>query len=205
MLPMRDAEPRLTMPPRFETPWEIDMTSRNVTGRYGSLLIALHWFTLALIIAVYACMELRELYPKGSALREGLKTWHFMLGLSVFALVWLRLLARLSGPAPAIVPRPPRWQLVVSHTVQLAIYAFMIAMPLLGWLILSGEGKPVPFFGLELPHLIGENHGLAERLEGIHVQLGNAGYALIGIHALAALMHHYVQKDNTLRRMLPGQ
>jgi cytochrome b561 len=180
------------------------MASQSSAARYGSSLIALHWVMLLLIVAVYACIELREIYPRGSDIRAALKTWHFMLGLTIFALVWLRLLARLAGPAPAIVPQPPGWQLVVAQVFEFAIYLFMIAMPLLGWLILSAENKPVPFFGLQLPALIGENKPLAKQLEEVHEAIGTAGYFLIGIHAAAALAHHYFKRDNTLTRMLPS-
>ncbi len=160
---------------------------------------------LVLIAATYACIELRELYPRGSAIRDGLKTWHYMLGLAIFALVWLRLLARFLAPVPAIVPPPPRWQILVAHLTEFAIYFFMILMPLLGWFILSGENQPVPFFGLRIPALIGENRALAKQLEEIHETIGTAGYFLIGLHAAAALVHHCIQRDNTLTRMLPSQ
>jgi cytochrome b561 len=160
---------------------------------------------LVLVVAVYACIELRELYPRGSVIREGLKTWHYMLGLAIFALVWLRLLARFLAPVPAIVPQPPRWQMLVAHITEFAIYVFMVVMPLLGWLILSGESQPVPFFGLQLPALIGENKALAKQFEEIHETVGDAGYFLIGLHAAAALVHHYIHRDNTLVRMLPSR
>jgi superoxide oxidase len=178
------------------------MSSRT-TRRYGIPLITLHWLMVVLIVAVYACIELREFYPRGSAIREAFKTWHYLLGLIVFSLVWLRLLVRLAGQVPPIVPSPPQWQLRVAHVVEFAIYVFVIVMPVLGWLSVSAEGKTISFFGLELPPLIGENKGLAKQLEDVHGLIGNVGYALIGIHALAALIHHYVQRDNTLRRMLP--
>lgn len=97
------------------------MSSRT-TSRYGIPLITLHWFMLALIVAVYACIELREFYPEGSTIRGALKTWHYLLGLTVFALVWLRLFARLAGRVPPIVPSPPQWQLRVAHAVEFAIY-----------------------------------------------------------------------------------
>lgn len=83
------------------------MQWKNTTDRYGSLSIAMHWLMLALLVAVYACIELREFYPKGSDPREALKQWHFMLGLAVFVLVWLRLSCgwreqrRKSGPRSA--------------------------------------------------------------------------------------------------------
>ncbi len=79
----------------------------------------------------------------------------------------------------------------------------MICMPIAGWLILSGEAKVIPFWGINLPALIPENKPLAETIEEVHETVGTVGYYLISIHALAGLFHHYVQRDNTLRRMLP--
>jgi superoxide oxidase len=178
---------------------------KRTTPRYGYLLIGLHWLMLLLVAAVYAAIELRELYPRGSAIREGLKTLHFTLGLSIFLLVWLRLYARLKGPVPAIFPPPPRWQMAIARTSELGIYLLMIAMPVLGWLSLSAAGDPVSLFGLPLPRLMGANAQLAHQLEEVHETIGGIGYGLIGLHALAALVHHYVQRDNTLRRMLPGR
>jgi cytochrome b561 len=182
----------------------LSMAMTNTRDRYGALSITMHWLMFLLLVAVFACMELREIYPKGSDPREALKSWHFTLGLTVFALVWLRLALRLFQLVPAITPQPVRWQALLAKLVHLALYAFMLGMPVLGWLILSGEGKPVPFYGLELPGLIAENEVLAEDIEEIHTTIGELGYYLIGLHAAAALFHHYFLKDNTLRRMLPG-
>lgn len=181
------------------------MNWRNSTDRYGALSIGLHWFMLFLLAAVYACIELREFFPKGSEPREALKTWHTMLGLSVFLLVWLRLAVRMTGPVPRIEPEPPKWQKLSSGLMHFALYVLMIAMPLGGWLILSAAGKPVAFFGLQLPALIGEDKTLAKLIEEIHETGGMVGYFLIGFHAAAALFHHYIVRDNTLRRMLPNR
>lgn len=178
------------------------MDWKNTAGRYGSLAIGIHWLMLLLFIAVYASINLRELYPKGSDLREALKTWHFMLGMLVFVLVWLRLAARYSGPAPDIRPEPPGWQQLSAKLLHLALYALMIIMPLTGWLLLSASGKPIPFFGLELPALIGTNKELASQIKEVHEFIGTAGYYLIGGHAAAAFYHHYIVRDNTLMRML---
>lgn len=180
--------------------------SQNTTAqRYSLASIGLHWLMVLLIIAVYACIELRELYPKGSDPREALKQWHFMLGLSVFALMWLRLLARFIGPTPPIEPAPPKWQELGAKLAHLALYGMMLGLPLVGWLILSAEGKAIPFFGMELPALVGPNHELAENLEELHEVVGKIGYLLIGVHAAAAIVHHHLMGDNTLRRMLPGR
>lgn len=176
------------------------MTAR-FRGPYSRLSIGLHWFMLLLLAAVYACIELRELYPRGSDIREGLKTWHFMLGLSVFGLVALRLVARIGYRPPT---EPQSWSERLAALVHLALYAIMIAMPILGWVALSADGKPIPFFGLELPPLVGPDKALAEQVEEIHELVGTAGYWLAGLHAAAALFHHYVLRDGVLRRMLPG-
>jgi len=187
-------------------PAEIVVNWKNTTDRYGSLSIGMHWLMLLLLVAVYACIELREFYPRGSDLREGLKTWHFMLGLGVFALVFVRLAIRLvSGAIPPIRPMPPVWQTRLAALMHLALYVFLLAMPLLGWLTLSASGKPIPFFGLQLPALLGADKALADSLKEIHETIGTIGYYLVGLHATAALVHHYVNRDNTLRRMLPGR
>lgn len=179
------------------------MSWKNAASRYGSLSVGIHWLMVLLFVAVYGTVELHELFEKGSDPRKLLMTWHFMLGILVFVLVWLRLAARLSGPTPAILPEPPGLQQLSSKLLHLALYALMIGMPLIGWLMLSAAGKPIPFFGLELPALIGENKDLAEQLEELHEIVGTTGYFLIGLHTVAALYHHYFKHDNTLTRMLP--
>lgn len=171
--------------------------------RYDGMSIALHWLMLLLIAAVYACIELREFYPKASDIREGMKAWHFMLGLAVLVLVIVRMIARAAGRTPRITPEPKTWQNVLARSVHLALYLFMICMPIAGWLVLSASGKPIPFFGLTLPPLVGENRDVAHQIKELHEAVGSVGYYLIGLHAFAALVHHYVMKDDTVRRMLP--
>lgn len=118
------------------------MSWKNTESRYGSLTIVLHWLTLLLIAGVYACIELKGNFPKGSETRELLKQWHFMLGLSVFLLVWLRLLVRLATPTPRIEPAIPAWQATLARLMHYALYLMMIGLPFAGWLILSAAGKP---------------------------------------------------------------
>lgn len=179
------------------------MNMKNTVDRFGSLSIAMHWLMLLLLVAVYATIELRGFYPKGSDLREGMKQWHFMLGLTVFVLIWLRLALRFWGPTPRIQPPVGIWQHRAAILMHVALYLFMVVMPLLGWLVLSAKGRVIPFFGLELPALIGPDKGLADSLEEIHETIGTVGYYLVGLHAAAALLHHYILHDNTLLRMLP--
>lgn len=172
-------------------------------GKYSHWSISLHWLMLLLIAAVYLCIELRVLYPKGSDMRTGLKNWHFMLGLSVWLLAVARLWFRLTFKSTIINSSPMLWQEIVSRVVHVLLYLLMFSMPILGWLTINYEGNAVMYFGLRLPLLVGANESMAETIQMIHEWIGVAGYWLIGIHALAALFHHFVLKDKTLKRMLP--
>jgi cytochrome b561 len=169
--------------------------------RYNGPTIAMHWLMLVLLVAVYACIELRGYWPRGSDVREALKTWHFMLGLGVFVLVFVRLALRWTAPSPAALGTV--WQHRLAQIGHGLLYLFMIVMPPLGWLVLGAEGKPIPFFGLELPALTGVDKDFAHSVEEIHETIGTVGYYLIGLHAAAALFHHYFLRDGALLRMLP--
>ncbi|MBE7418877.1 MAG: cytochrome b [Ideonella sp.] len=176
----------------------------DTTGhRHHPLVIGTHWLTLALLVAVVALIELRGAFPKGSDGRELMKAWHFTLGMALWGLVFARLALRGILRAPPLQPGPPAWQQAIATAMHVALYAFLLVMPLLGWLALSAKGATVHFFGLELPTLIGPNRGLASSLEDVHEAIGSAGYFLVGAHAAAGLFHHYVLRDDTLRRMSP--
>jgi superoxide oxidase len=179
------------------------MIRDSIHTRYSKSIIALHWLMLILIVAVYATINLRELFPKGSDPRESMKALHFMLGLSVLLFVSIRIWARLSSSAPTIIPQLNTWQNITSKSVHAFLYFMMIAMPILGWLTLSAAGKVIPFFGLELPALIAANEGYEDTLKDIHETIGEIGYYVIALHAGAALFHHFIKGDNTLTRMLP--
>ena len=182
------------------------MTSNTLAHRYSHWSIALHWLMAVLLVATAATMELKGIYPKDSAERDLLKSVHYLLGLSVFGLVWLRLLARALGNTPAISPAPPAWQEKLSKLVHLALYALMVGLPLLGWLALSAKGTPITLpGGIGLPLLpLGASKETARWIKDLHETGATVGYVLVGLHAAAALVHHYVQRDNTLLRMLPG-
>ncbi len=158
---------------------------------------------VVLMIFVFASIEGRQLFEKGSEMRDLFKMWHFMLGLLVLALVSVRVYLRLSQVEPQITPPLSATQAFTAKAAHLILYVFMITMPIAGWFLLSAAGKPVPFFGLELPALTATDKDLAKSIKSIHELVGEIGYYLIGFHALAALFHHYVQKDDTLIRMLP--
>jgi len=173
-------------------------------ARYHGAVIAMHWLTLLLLVAVYALVELKGYFPKGSEARAAMQAWHQLLGVAVLAVVIARLIIRrVCNETPAIVPPPPAWQESLATAMHILLYAFLIAMPLLGWFVLSAKGKLDLPLGLHLMPLLSPDKPLGKTLQNIHETLGNIGYYLVGLHALAALFHHYWMRDNTLRRMLP--
>ena len=178
------------------------MDWRSTQRGYGWAAIGLHWLMLVLIVAVYCTMDFKSVYPRGSDSRAALANWHYLLGLSVFVLVWLRLLIRACGEEPAITPPLPKWQAVTSRLLHALLYALMIALPILGWLTVSARGVPVMISGAEVMPLIGKDPELGKLLKDLHETLASAGYFLVALHSAAALYHHYVKHDNTLKRML---
>ena len=180
------------------------MNSNTKAKRYSFITIGMHWFMLLLMVAIYATMELKGTFPKGSDSQEVMKQLHYMLGLSALALVIARILVNRLTQTPPVVPVPPRWQSLSAKSMHVALYALMIGLPVLGWLILSAKGQAAPFWGYDLPPLIGANASLGKWLKNVHEFGATAGYFLIGAHAAAALFHHYVIRDNTLERMAPG-
>jgi superoxide oxidase len=181
---------------------ETIMVWKNSAARYGSVSIALHWLMLALMACVYAFIELHEVYgrtPTGAMFEN----WHTLTGLAILLLVIVRLGLRLVQPVPAIMPPLARWQHTLATLVHVALLALMLVQPVIGWLLLSAEGHDIVFVGIQLPALTAPDRAFAESVAEVHEVIGTLGYLLIGMHAAAALFHHYVVKDNTLMRMLP--
>jgi cytochrome b561 len=179
------------------------MTSYDPAFKYSRPLVSLHWLMFLLLILVYAAMEFRVLFDKGMPQREFMKSLHVMFGLCVFALVFLRLLAKRLSPRPQDVETQGLKLLFhrASGAGHVVLYLFMAIMPIAGWLMLSAAGKPIPFFGLELSALIAPDEALAKQIKATHALAGNIGYGLIGLHVAAALFHQMVLKDRLLERM----
>lgn len=178
------------------------MSWNNNSTRYGTVSIVLHWLTLVLMILTYVLIQLHDAF-KRSAYGRALEDWHGVMGLTIGVLLVARLVLRLVQVEPRIEPPLAGWEMIGAKLMHGALYLFMLSMPLIGWAILSGEGHDILFWGLKLPPLIAANRDLAKQLAEVHETIGNIGYFLIGLHAAAALYHHYYKRDDTLKRMLP--
>ena len=179
------------------------MPIRNNSQAWGSLSIGLHWLTLILILGLATAGLLMTDMPNGP-LKIQVYTLHKSFGLSVLALTVLRLLWRLFSTTPALLNNTPVWQAWAAKATHVTLYILLFAMPISGWLYNSAAGFPLKYFGLfKLPKLSAYDPQLKELAGNAHETFFYILALLMLVHAGAALKHHYLDKDNTLTRMLP--
>lgn len=179
----------------------------NTTEHYGAIAILFHWSMALLVIGLAALgLYMVTLPDVGFNTKKiTLILYHKQFGMLVLALLAARLAWRVTHILPQLVARLPDWQKLAARFVHLSFYALMFALPMTGWLMSSAAGIPVSFFGLfTLPDLLPHDDYLFQRLIDVHKWLGYALILLIFVHVGAALRHHLVFKDDTLRRMLPN-
>ena len=179
------------------------MSLKN-TDRWGATSQLLHWTIAVLILSIGAVGLVMGELPR-SPKWFWVYTLHKSLGLTVLALVLVRIAWRLYAGAPPPVEGTPRWQARLASLTHGAIYVLILAMPLSGWLYDSASGlRPFRWFGLaEVPKLSPPHEALADAMHETHELLFWVLIALVIGHAGAALYHHFVRRDATLARMLP--
>ncbi|GBU13445.1 cytochrome b561 [Enterobacterales bacterium] len=173
--------------------------------KYASPQIFLHWLVFFLVVGTYASMLLKGWVPKGTPGREYFNLVHYSLGFSVLVLMIVRLLVKAMYVTPALKPPVPRWQHLAAHVAHGMIYLMFISLPVLGVLSMYYSGNHWLLFGMKMPQSVVADVVLQKQLKSLHELIANTGYYLIGLHAVAALFHHYVLRDNALVRMMPGK
>lgn len=180
----------------------------NTQERYGTVAIALHWIA-ALMLAVLIGMGL---YMVGlpdagfDKVKITLILYHKELGLAALLVAIVRLAWRMSNHLPTLVDALPYWQKVTARFVHLAFYGLMFALPISGLLMSSAAAIPVSAFGVvDLPDLVAPSDNLFHRMIQVHRWLGYGLLVLIGVHAGAALMHHFLKRDDTLRKIVSSE
>ena len=175
----------------------------NPATRYTATAITLHWLAALLIFTTFPLgVYMHELTL--SPLKLQLISYHKWLGVTIFLLTVARLAWRTTHTPPPLPETIPRWQQRAAHGLHLLLYALLLVIPLTGWLMSSAKGFPVVYMGLvQLPNLVGKDKALGDLLMDIHKMLNFGLLALVGMHIAAALKHHFIEHDATLRRMLP--
>ena len=171
--------------------------------QYTRTAIALHWL-IALLIFVAFPVGLYMVDLPLSPQKLKIISWHKWAGITVLALVLVRILWRVTHRPPALPDSMNSIEKLAAHGAHHLLYLLMIAVPLVGWLMSSAKGFPVVWFGvLPLPDLIGKSESLAEFFEEAHEILAWLMALIVVAHAAAAVKHHFVARDGILARMLP--
>ena len=165
---------------------------------YDRTSIVFHWLTFFLVLAMF----LLALVP---GVVKGSIELHKTIGLSILIVVVLRIAWRLArGARPRNAEGVPLLLHAGAKVGHIALYALLIATPVLGWLYVDAKGIEVSFLGFELPTLNYYNRELAMQIYGLKKLVAYGLLALILVHAAAAIVyHHMLRGDGVLRSMLP--
>jgi cytochrome b561 len=173
-------------------------------GRYDGIAILLHWLIALALVANFALGVTMVEIPGITPAKLRYFNWHKWAGVTIFAVVTLRLLWRLFHRPPPLPDSTGRWQRRVAAATHWALYGLMFAVPLSGYFYSLAAGFPVVYLGVvKLPVLIGPDPALKQTLLDLHYLLNMALAGLVLAHVGAALKHHFIDRDTVLRRMLP--
>jgi cytochrome b561 len=172
---------------------------------YDRVIKAIHWSTLLLVAAAYLAMWSSDIVA-AKQVRSLLWQLHYSSGVTVLALTLFRLGWRWHARIPNLPADLPTIQKVAARTTEYFLYVLLLAQPMLGVLNINARGRRIDFYLLgELPPIIGPNKILAEQVIAVHDVVAYVLLSIIGLHAAAALFHHFIRRDNVLSAMLPGR
>ncbi len=177
------------------------MKIKNTVSRYGSVAIIFHWLMAVLLILLVAVGLYMTRIPV-SLEKLKLYGWHKEWGLLALMLVMLRIVWRIGNTTP-LLTNLPVWERLAAHALHWSFYVLMFTLPITGWMLTSAAGLPPSFFGLwVLPELVSPNPHLQNLLTEIHKWLSYALILAFCGHVGAALKHHFINKDDILKRIL---
>ena len=178
------------------------MAFRNTTRSWGSLSKAFHWLIVLLIINQWWIAS-RADELKGLAKLETLAL-HKSFGMTILMLAVLRLLWRLVNPTPDLTVETRRWERVLARISHVLLYALIFAMPLTGWMMSSAKNYPVSWFKLfQFPDLVAPAEQTFHQMHDLHHLLFDVLVGVALLHVAGALKHHFIDRNDVLKRMLP--
>ncbi len=183
---------------------------RNTATGYGWIAIAFHWLMASLILFMLGLGLYMHELPLSDPATFQLFQLHKSIGFVVLALAVFRLVWRLVNPAPKLPSGMKSWEKLAAHLGHIGLYALMFALPLSGWLMVSASPWGIPtvvFNVLPVPHLpvpemLGTKEAAEATLKSVHALAAYLLIALLVAHIAAALKHHFVARDATLKRMV---
>jgi cytochrome b561 len=179
------------------------MSLGNSRTRYGAVAQLFHWLIVFLIITQFVLASMEHDLPPGLE-KLVLLARHKSVGITVLILAVLRLLWRWFNPTPELPRAMPTWERLAARASHFLLYALILAIPLTGWMMSSAKNYSVSWFGLfTLPNLVPPNENSFDLFHEVHEFLATVLFYLALIHIAAALKHHFYNRDNVLRGMLP--
>lgn len=173
--------------------------------RYTRTAMSLHWLIALMLFGMFGFgLYMVELPLSPQKLK--FYSYHKWAGVTVFLLVLARLAWRITHRPPALPADMPAWQVTAAKAGHHLLYLLMVIVPLSGWLMSSAKGFQTVWFGvLPLPDLLSKDEALGEALLLTHRLLNWFFMLVVAGHVLAALKHHFIDRDGLLSRMLPGR
>ncbi|MDP8985343.1 MAG: cytochrome b [Pseudomonadota bacterium] len=172
-------------------------------SRYSGVAQLLHWAIAVLIIVQFVLGWMGEDLPLGMH-KLALLARHKSFGMTVLMLAVIRLLWRIWHRPPELPAGMSPVERCLAGATHIVLYVFLFALPITGWMMSSAKNYSVSWFGLfAWPNLIGQNDAAFEFLKSTHDYLSDALFAIAVLHIIAALKHHFWNKDDVFLRMLP--
>jgi cytochrome b561 len=179
------------------------MNLRNTTRAWGVVSKTLHWLVVALIINQWWLMQRADSLPLGAAKLQAIGL-HKSLGMTILVLAILRLVWRLANPVPSLEGQTKSWERRLAWLSHVLLYALLFALPLSGWLMSSARNFPVSWFNqFQFPDLVAADPELYRTMQDLHHLLFSALVVMALLHVAGALKHHFIDRNEVLRRMLP--
>ncbi len=174
---------------------------KNTYQSYGSISKFLHWTIFLLVTGMIIYGYLME-YASDSS-KALVYNIHKLFGLLVLSLMILRTIWALVNPKPKLPSKIPLWEIALARLMHFSLYLILLIMPFSGWILASSAGKPPKLLGISLGLPITQNESLKNLADNVHVTLAIVIIVMVALHVLAALKHHFIDKDNILKRMTP--
>ncbi len=174
---------------------------KNTSQAYGLVSVFLHWLVAIAVVSLFALgLWMVELDYYDAWYRRG-PDLHKSIGIMLFAVMLLRLGWRLTNPQPQGIGKV--WEQRAAHIAHRLLYALPFLLMISGYLISTADGRPIDVFGLfSIPATLSGLDNQEDIAGEIHELLAYTLIGLAAVHGLAALKHHYFDRDNTLKRML---